>query len=155
MRVVFTRSNSLACKLIRAIDGGEWSHCAIVLDAGLYGLDRCVEAVYPGGVRMRSLNGLMAARPEHMVLELEVPEPRLAQALLVREVGKAYDWAALPSLAIRAVFGAAPNLASGKRWYCSELVLAACATAGAPIKGPLRRYGVQAAFDHCWTLQKQ
>ena len=148
MKAVFIRSNTPACRLIRAIDGGAWSHCAIVLPDTNDGPAMCIEAAWPGGVRIRTLAGLLADRPDHLLVGTGLPVPQAAASWLRRQVGAGYDWPALPALAIRSVFGTAPLWAQPTRWYCAELLLAACAAGGAPISGPLRRYGVAAAFDH-------
>lgn len=144
MKAVFIRSNTLACQLIRAVDGGAWSHCALVRQ----GAAAAIEAAWPGGVRERSLAGLLAARPDHLVVDFRLPDEASAGLWLQERLGAAYDWPALPALAIRSVFGTAPLWAQPTRWYCAELLLAACAAGGAPIPGPLRRYGVAAAFEH-------
>ena len=152
MKFVFIRSNTLACRLIRAIDGGGWSHCAMSADAGGVWTDSAVEAVWPGGVRVRNWSSLLAARPDHLVLDVPLPNEHQAAVEALSWQGAPYDWRALPALAIRRLFGAAPMWARPDAWYCSELLLAACAAGGAPIKGPLRRYGVAAAFAHVQSL---
>lgn len=153
MKFVFIRSNTLACQLIRAVDGGRWSHCAIGAqgDAGPFA-GSAIEAGFPHGVRVRSWAGLLRDRPDHVVIEAPLPDEEAAMYFALGKDGAAYDWPAIPALAIRRVFGTAPLWERPQAWYCAELLLGACAAGGAPIEGPLRRHGVAAAFAHVQTL---
>lgn len=154
MNFIFTRTDSPVCRLVRAVDGGEWSHCAVAsanVSANATGAT-CYEAVWPQGVRCRQLAGLLMARPSHISLSVPMPDEEAAERWLIARVGLAYDWPAIPALAIRRIFGAAPPLARQDRWYCAELLLGACSAGGAPIDGPLRRHGVAHAFEHVQRL---
>lgn len=142
MKFVFTRSGTMACRIIRAIDGGEWSHCAIIDGS------RTIEATYSDGVRERSLAGLLSARPQHRIVELALPKEAAALKFAREQLGKPYDTAALPSLAIRRVFGTGPMWADEDAWYCAEHILAACAIGGRAVRTPLRRNGVEDALRH-------
>lgn len=151
MNFIFTRTGSLACRAIRAIDDGNWSHCAVQTLGGEPGSGlsaRCIEAVWGDGVHDRRVDSLLQDRPDHLVVDTPLPEERLAHLFLLSQKGKPYDWPAIPALAVRRVFGTAPRIAIGSWWYCAELLLGACEAGGYPIDGPLRRYGVQAALLH-------
>lgn len=153
MRFIFTRSDSTACRIVRAIDGGEWSHCAVARSPAAGGQAvRCFEAVWPVGVRCRQVSSLIEARKKSVLIVAPLPDEAAAESWLAARLGLKYDWQALPALAIRSAFGAAPFWARDDRWYCAELLLGACAAGGAPIDGPLRRYGVAAAFEHVQRL---
>lgn len=161
MKLVFLRSNTTACRFIRAIDVGAWSHCAVADFPVFHPVtgwaspavqqDTCIEAVYRHGVRRRSLAGLLRDRPDHQVLEITLPRPEEAGTWLARQVDKPYDTSALPALAIQRLTGHTPRLATPGAWYCAELLLGALRAGGVAIDGPLHRYGVAAA----WALAQK
>lgn len=126
---IFTRATSPVSLLVRAIDGGDWSHVAVLDADGAH----VIEAVHTDGVRRRRLDTLVAVRPDHLALRLEVPDAVWGLAWGQSRVGRLYDYGALVSIAIRRLFGVAPRFDAKGRDFCSELAAGIAAKASRPV----------------------
>jgi uncharacterized protein YycO len=113
IRVFFADSDSVGSKLIRAVTGGDWSHCGILNHDGSRVVDSLMSA---GGVTEYGIGRLHTFFPRVRIVTLPLV-PYAAYAHAKVEVGKPYDYAALLSwlLPFR-------NWEDHNRWYCSELV---------------------------------
>jgi uncharacterized protein YycO len=113
IRVFFADSDSVGSKLIRAVTGGDWSHCGILSRDGSRVVDSLMSA---GGVTEYSIERLHRFFPRVRIVTLPTV-PDWAYELAKAEIGKPYDYAALLSwlLPFR-------NWEDRRKWYCSELV---------------------------------
>jgi uncharacterized protein YycO len=113
IRVFFADSDSVGSKLIRAVTGGDWSHCGILSRDGSRVVDSLMSA---GGVTEYSIERLHLFFPRVRIVTLPLV-PDSAYGLAKAEIGKPYDYAALLSwlLPFR-------DWEDHNRWYCSELV---------------------------------
>lgn len=137
---IFTRAATPVSVLVRAVDGGDWSHVAVLDVDGAH----VIEAVHTDGVRRRRLDTLLAVRPDRLVLCLEVPDAIAGLAWGRSRVGRLYDYGALLSIAIRRLFGVAPRFDAKGRDFCSELAAGMCARALRPVvDGGEGRVGVR------------
>lgn len=136
MRVVFCTGQDLASRLVRQVDGGDFSHCGIVMPD-----DSVIEATYHHGVRRRRLDTLLADKPSHILLSLALPDEGGAEAFVLAQVGKPYDWTGVVGI------GLDRNWQDPSAWWCSELVMAAAAAGGRRLAGNGRRVGVRLAYE--------
>ena len=148
MRLLYVTSNSLPSRIIRGIDGGPASHVGIEspLRPGTV-----IDATFlHGGVRTWPAS-VWADLDEHrLVREIDVPLPSEAAALkwAFDQVGKPYDWSALAGMAILR------DWQDDRRWYCSELAIAACLAGGMSLAGKRGELGVRLSMEiaHAWSL---
>lgn len=132
MLIVFSRSQSLASWAVRAatteggygIDNG-WSHCAAVLPGS-----RVIDSMWGYGVRApRSLAGYTRSFTEHAYATVYGINDNWAEHSLLDQIGKGYDYSALPAFVLPRWFGARDWQDDGA-WICSELIAYALASAG-------------------------
>jgi uncharacterized protein YycO len=148
MLILFTSSNTLGSYLIRKVDGGEYSHCLIIQDN-----DVAIEATATHGVQAkRKLPALMEDSKAYALFWLPSDtedQGREAIRFALGQVGKPYDYMALPSIAIRHLFDTSPHWEDKNRWYCDELMLATMSICNANVRKLVRgwpgRFGVEAA----------
>jgi len=124
LRIIYTRTSTLGAALIRAMPPwGPWSHCALVLSAG-----EVIEARAPRGVVRTSLPEIRGRSSAWEMVELDVPDPLMAEAWARGSVGAPYDWGGVIGIPTRR-----RSLNSASRWYCSEHCAWAVELAGRPI----------------------
>lgn len=142
MQLIFTRSRSPFGALIRAFEGGQWDHVAVV-DG-----DNVIEATALHGVRHRPRADLLADRPQHQVVHVDLPDERAALKFARSQVGKPYDWTAILGFLLWR------DWSKTRRWYCSELAAQACAAGGLAVAGRQPRVGVRLmhAVASGWAL---
>lgn len=156
MQFVFTDRPGLTTAAIRLFDGGPYSHCGIVYTDN-HGQSRVVEATFEDGVRERSLSGLLFGKTRWAILQLPLERELYARLWALQQLGKGYDFGALPSLAVRSVFGTAPRWDARDKWYCAEHMLATAVQGGQLLSSPMRRHGVRSSFEQltAWGAQVQ
>jgi uncharacterized protein YycO len=122
LRVIYTRSRSVGSVLIRAgAWWGPWSHC------GLVDGEQVIECLaLKGGVVSTPLAEVLARSTAWQVVEVACPRPEWGIDWARGTIGEHYDWAGVLGIPFRARDWQAPG-----QWYCSELVEAALARAGA------------------------
>ena len=144
MRLIFTRGDGLANRLIRAFEGGDWDHVGII-DG-----DHVIEATASHGVRRRLLASLQADRPVHEIVNVPgIPgQEGMALQWARKQVGKPYDWGGVVGF----LFWRGSWAATGS-WYCSELGALTLALSGRQVAGQHRRVGVRMlyALAHAWA----
>lgn len=138
IKVVFTSHDNLGSSLIRAIDGGVYSHMALVLPG-----DRVVESVKKTGVRIRRLDSLLSDAWRYSLFTLEVPDEESTVKFATAQVGKPYDVTGLIG------FGFARDWQKDDQWYCSELGMTALSAGGIKLAGAYSRVGVRLAHEVC------
>lgn len=139
LRAIFVASPTVAGAGIRWVDGGPFDHCGLVIGSEV------IEATAAHGVRKRLLSSMVADRPVHEFVDFTVPGPDAAIIWAYSAVGMGYDFASVGALAIRKVFGTAPNLTQADRFFCDALVLTAALHGGRTVDRPVRTFGVEAA----------
>lgn len=132
MLLVFQKSDSMFDKIVRFIDGGEWSHVSIVIKK-----NTVIEASAPNNiVRVRALDSLLIDRPEHQIIKLDLPNGELALAVAAIYVGAKYDYLALAGLATGL------DIQSRDRYFCTELAVAILEAGGLTADKVAHRMGL-------------
>jgi uncharacterized protein YycO len=126
MKIIFTHAYTIGGALIRFVDGGYWSHCGIITEDGM----NVTHATMQKGVIRQSLTKLQLDFPNHTIIDVPVEDEDAAQAWLLQQVGKPYDFGALLGF----VFDRGPDWSDDDKWYCSEMALMALLLAGAEIR---------------------
>jgi uncharacterized protein YycO len=121
VQVIFSRSRSVQSALLRAFLWSTWSHCAIV-DG-----DNVIEADFGAGVRMRPLADFIAEASAHDLIEIPAVSTEAVTAFARAQLGKPYDWRACIGFIVRR------DWHDARRWFCSELIASAFASAGTPL----------------------
>lgn len=112
MKILFCRSFTVGSLLIRLLTFSRWSHSALIRDDGM-----AIEATWPR-VRMVKAEQIIAEHDAHAFGEIGA---RLdAWEFAERQVGKPYDLGGLWN------FMTSRDWTEDSRWFCSELVAAAC-----------------------------
>jgi len=143
--VVFTFSGSVGARWIRRFDGGAFSHCFPVFSG------RAIEALPGPGVFERGETAAIGGSENqaYWLPDDSEDSARAAEAYARSLIGARYDHWAIPSLALRAMFGTAPHWERPGCYYCDEMTLMTAAVASQRVKNQLRgwagRYGVEAA----------
>lgn len=138
MRLLFSAPRSIGSRLIRWFTWSEWSHVDVVMGRQVYG------AVFPRGVRWDSVAAQVqrSTRHEYVDIQLTPEQEQAANAWLMDQGGKGYDWTAILGFLFRR------NWQDEGRWFCSELVAAALDHAGHPvIKRESWRVSPQALYE--------
>lgn len=128
--LIFIKSPGIGAFFIRLFTRSRWNHVAIVLNSS-----EVIEAV-GSGVRRRRMDTLMASRPEHEFVNVEVPNKQAGLDFLLAQVGKPYDYGAIwafvfllgfPALARAATWlwsalgGTPRDWQEDSKWFCCEL----------------------------------
>lgn len=132
MRVLFTRSNKIGSIAIRAFEGGQASHCGAVQPGR-----RVIDATWPHGVRIRSMEEFLNGREIVDDIALPVPDEAAAEQFLCAQLGRPYDLTFLISFLLWR------DLNDPSRWACSELLLAAALAGGLSLADKHNRVGVR------------
>lgn len=120
MRVLFSTSRWPIAALIRTVTWSRWSHVALI-DG-----DDVIEALWPR-VKVSPLADAIAARPNHVIVDLPCNAPDEVIRAARAQVGKPYDLLAIFGLLMHR------NWQETDRWFCSELVAWAFNQAGSPL----------------------
>lgn len=122
LTICLHRGSSLIGKLIRWQTRSEYSHASMVLPDGLF-----VEA--REGIGVRALPRLTKAAGETVdMFSISITETQASEiaAFAKEQLGKPYDYA----MVARFVSRRHESRSSRGKWFCSELVFAACKQAG-------------------------
>lgn len=117
----FSRKSNLGSFFTRLVTGASrWSHCAIV------DLHRnvVIEALLFKGVVATPLDEWLNRHHSFEIVEIECPDPDAALRFAREQLGKRYDYLGALGAPFRAPWG------RNGRWYCSELLESALASAG-------------------------
>lgn len=132
MQVAFSRGKDLVGKSIRFFTSNEYlnyssgfSHCGVLSKDG----QKIIHATQIG-VHVTSLDTYKNIFPDTVIENLWIPSEESAYSFLIFQLGKLYDFSAIPALI-------APDWMTGKRnwqepdrWFCSELIAAAAVAGG-------------------------
>ncbi len=124
--------------MIRFVDGGYWSHCGVISEDEAF----VVHATMQHGVIRQPLWQLQMNFPKHVVIDVPVEDEGAAQAWLLKQVGKPYDFGALLGF----IFERGPDWGDDDKWYCSEMALMAFLLAGADIRTTSNTFGVESMY---------
>lgn len=127
MKVILTRGRTVAsvairCRLTLARGKTEhWSHALVVMGDG-----SVIDSTFQkGGVRRRSAEEALRHASEMLVLDIKLPDEAAAEAWLVSQLGKPYDWRACWGFLV-----GSRDWTDDYAWFCFELVAAALAAGG-------------------------
>lgn len=130
MRVLFTNTKNTFSWLIRVFTRSEWNHVDILVDD-----DSILGAVtgytppwtFNGGVKITSLRSrtLSPSTHHYMLLNIDLPDESAALNFALDQVGKPYDWTSIFGMVFFRRRWQDPD-----KWFCSELVAAACVAGG-------------------------
>ena len=119
--IALYKGTSALSRLIRWRTWSDYSHAAWVFP------DHSVIEAWKGGVTHAPgiLAGHAADTEVHLfALDLTIEQRWAIQDFLIRQIGKPYDYAGILG------FLAAAKTENPNRWFCSELIFAACKRAG-------------------------
>jgi hypothetical protein len=131
INLVFVSGKAVTHRLIQLGTLSRWNHVAVQVSS-----THVIESVFEDGVRLRRLDSLLQAYPDHQVVAVDVPNPREAIDFLYSQLGQPYDWKAIAAIAVglglpmvQKVIDAAKGLFGVKlrdlqdpsMWFCSEL----------------------------------
>jgi uncharacterized protein YycO len=126
--IAIYRGKSVVSRIIRAINWSQYSHVAWVDDID----GTVIEAWHIGGVahvKTPSSNHTPGTAVDlFIVLDEEPHHTAMIREFLMAQVGKKYDFAGILGFIFRAT-----HLQRKQKWFCSELVAEAYATAGLPL----------------------
>jgi len=147
MRFIFTTSDSLASKAIRAAEGGDPSHVGIVLPTGIV-----IDSTFlHGGVKAWYLDEWKAMDKRRVVADItfRTPDEEAGITWLGQQLGKPYDTLGVLGMAFWRDSG------SDKKHWCSELALGSALAAGKTLVGKHRRMGVRMLMElsYAWSEQ--
>ncbi len=117
---VLMRSHHPSSPIIRAATWSAWSHVAPVTQSGVV-----YDCTCKTGVVRTTVPRLLARASKFQFGYLPVTAG--AERLLEAQVGKPYDWTALPGIWLHR------DWQRDDRWFCAELEAAACASGGSPV----------------------
>lgn len=118
MKLIFARSHRPGSLLIRFGTFSNWSHVGVVTDLGV------VETTWPKGVHLTSWREFVDRHSAIELIDVALPDEFAAVRFLTAQLGKKYDWTAILGFMFREPW------AHPERWFCSELVEAACIAGG-------------------------
>lgn len=138
MRVMFVTSNSWLSRIIRWVDGGPFSHVAII------DTNTAVQAVWTG-VEEVSRAQFMAGVTNFHMIDIGIVDDKKALAFARSQIKSPYDFLAISVLVWRRIFGTSPRWDSSGRFFCDELVLLSGIEGGLnePVDMWPRFYGVE------------
>ena len=147
MRFIFTTSDSLASKAIRAAEGGEPSHVGIVTPDG----DVIDSTFRYGGVKVWGKDHWLSLDDRRVVSDITFNTPNDAAGYdwLYRQLHKPYDTLGLLGMAFWRDMG------EEDKWWCSEIALFTALNAGRSLAGRNRRMGVRPLMEisYAWAGQ--
>ena len=118
--VIFTRNHQPFSILIRLIDMGQWSHCAMI-DG-----DMIVESAFSrGGVKPDTLENLKKRSSAWYICKIPVADRKKAVDAIRSQIGTKYDFTALYG-----IFISDRNYQEPDAWFCSELIVYGLAMGG-------------------------
>ena len=123
--IALYRGRSWTSRLIRWINWSDYSHAAWMCEDGAV-----IEAWSRGGVRYNATAGMLHTPGTvidiYGIPDLDPARRELIEGWLLRQCGKGYDWHGVIHFLLRK-----PERPEDReRWFCSELVFAACAANG-------------------------
>ena len=121
IKIFFADNNLIGSRLIKLFTWSNYSHVGIICDE--YVID---SRWANGGVTRYSVQELFNHYPRVTVFEVS-SVPATAIDYAASQIGKPYDWAAIVGMPLHR------DWAQDDKWFCSELVAAACMHAGQPI----------------------
>ena len=129
MKVIFSRSNTFAGRMIRLVTRSKWNHVDMVFDNHLIGavaLHATPESIN-GGVQLTTWEHRLKASKivEYIAYDLPLADEQAAFSYALEQVGKPYDWKGAAGLL-------APNRnwEEDTKWFCSELAAAVALQGG-------------------------
>jgi hypothetical protein len=126
--IAIYRGKSWVSRVIRAFNWSPYSHVAWIDDADF----SVIEAWHPGGVShvaTPNVNHTPGTMVDIFTVHGEEPfQTEIIRQFLLDQVGKKYDFAGIFGFVFRAT-----RLQNKEKWFCSELVAEAYATAGLPL----------------------
>lgn len=124
VRFQFSRQAGWSSGLI-AYYGHSWpSHVDVVLASGLLGARSDSVGDKPPGVQLRPFHYAAWTHAEVVTLAVADPVAARFEAVLLRQIGKPYDWRAILAFAF------ARDWRETDSWFCSELAAWACEQSG-------------------------
>ncbi|MDX1755893.1 MAG: hypothetical protein R3175_07540 [Marinobacter sp.] len=118
VKLWFCRSNDIGGWLIRLLTWSQWNHVAIEVNGYIY------EAVTDGGVRRIHARGYGDSWDDAQSVRVPVDDLGAVLLFLQNQVGKPYDWRALPAIPFRWTWQ------HPHKWFCSELAAKALMVGG-------------------------
>lgn len=115
MDFIFFRPVSLKGELIAWIDGGEFSHCGIVLGE-MYGRTWFIEADWDGV----KINALKKSLNNYEIVSHLFPSKTLDE--LAEQAGKPYDYWSIFQVSLKRFFGKPLGMTKDESFICSEFL---------------------------------
>lgn len=122
LTLLFSTTGGPVARFIQLFTWSDFSHVDAVLpDGSLLG------ARAQGGVRIRTATYLGTAKTARFHVALSEAQTAAVWTFLRAQIGKPYDFTAILGLLARR------DWQNEDKWFCSELIAAACAAAGSPL----------------------
>jgi hypothetical protein len=128
--IVFVRGTSLISRLIRKLDGGEYSHVTMMVTD-----TDSIEAMYNTTCKIKPFDDSY----QYEVLRLHLSDEQKSQILEIAKTleGKRYDFLQVLGILLKAVFKKEYTLNSPNRFICTEAVVTILEEIGAIEKGAI------------------
>ncbi len=120
MKIHFCRSRNVGGWLIQLLTFSKWNHVAIEIDGIVY------ESVAFKGVQMSTYDSFRHNWSQIETVGVSAKDSEAAEKFLEAQLGKPYDYLAIPALPFRA------DWQDTRKWFCSELAAEALVKAGYP-----------------------
>lgn len=129
--IVFVRGTSLISRIIRKLDGGEYSHVTMMVTD-----TDSIEAMYNTTCKIAPF---IASSSEYEILRLNLTDEQKSQILGVAKTleGKRYDFLQVLGILLKAIFKKEYTLNSPNRFICTEAVVTILEEIGAIEKGTI------------------
>ena len=143
MQAIFTTDGRIGSSVIKAFTASPYHHVGII-DG-----DLVIEAKMFKGVIYSQIDEYKG-RGSYLVVDIPVEDELKAIGFARMQLGKSYDLAGAVGLPFRA------SWQDQSKWYCSELLAAACAAGGTPIARPeARGFSPRDAWIHPFKVLEQ
>jgi uncharacterized protein YycO len=122
VKIIYCRRPNPGSLILRSFLWSNWSHCAILTDAGTV----IEAAAFHGVIERWKAEFLQGIKPDgYAIREIPVPDEVEAISFARSQKGKPYDWNGVIGLALRR-----DTWQDDDAWFCSEFVEAALAAGG-------------------------
>lgn len=129
VKLLFSSSDTLIGKTIRATTDSEWNHVDVLID------DKWLIGATTEGVVYCTLAQRVSESASHEVVELDIDRGFIEA--VTAEFGKPYDYLG----AVCSIFSLPHNWQDDRRWFCSELIAAMA-----------KKHGVVLADSKSWHV---
>ena len=112
--------------LIKIFTFSKWNHVAAMFeDSNNLEKYSVIDVTLPSKVRITSYKEFCTIYPNHEVLDIDIPNEKMAYDFALAQLGKKYDWTGILGIIFQN-----RRWEKDDKWFCSELVEAICVAGG-------------------------